>query len=136
MAFRVRYRPNLSFVRNPIPNERRVAARQGALIRTIARRSIRKRKRPSNPGDPPTSRTGLLKNFLFYSWDPSTQSVVVGPEKLFGVSSVDAPEALEFGGTSRDARGRRLKIEARPFMAPALDQAKSKLPELWKGAVN
>lgn len=122
----MKFRGNLSFINAPIPKEKaRVGNRQGSLIRTIAKRAIRKRKAVSQPGSPPTSRTGILKKFLFYSWDPSTQSVLVGPEKLAGAKTM-APRALEFGSNT---------IAARPYMRPALDAAMAKLPELWNGAI-
>jgi len=126
MRAKVRFRGNLSFINNPIPQEKRkVGNRQGALIRTIARRSIRKRKRPSMPGESPTNQTGLLKRFLFYSWDGATQSVVIGPEKLPGARG-EAPKVLEYG---------KANFAARPFMRPSLDAAMAKLPELWNGAI-
>lgn len=125
---KVRYKPRWEFQRRKIPDAKaRVGHRQGALVRTIARRSIRTRKRPSQPGQPPTNRKGLLKRFIFYSWDATTQSVVVGPEKLPGAKTY-TPAALE--GT----RPRR-QLQPRPFMGPALDQARDKLPELWQGAI-
>jgi len=126
MRARVQFRGNLSFINNPIPQEKRkVGNRQGALIRTNARRAIRRRKRPSMPGESPTNQTGILKKFLFYSWDGATQSVVIGPEKLPGSRS-DAPKLLEFGKGS---------FAARPYMRPSLDAAMAKLPELWNGAL-
>ena len=127
---KVKFKFEPSFKRNPVPDDARgkVGRRQGALIRTIARRSIRRRKKVSQPGKPPTNRDGQLKRFLFYSWDPTTQSVVAGPDQL---GSSDTPAVLE--GTRRRARQRGLK--ARPFMVPALEKAKDKLPELWRGAI-
>lgn len=119
-----------SFKRRPVPDDARgrVGRRQGALVRTIARRSIRSRKAVSQPGTPPTNREGQLKKFLFYSWDPTTQSVVIGPEQL---GSSDTPAVLE--GTRR--RGRQRGLKPRPFMVPALAAAQAKLPELWAGAI-
>ena len=119
-----------SFKRRPVPQDARgkVGRRQGALVRTIARRSIRRRKKASQPGTPPTNREGQLKRFLFFSWDPTTQSVVIGPEQLGGS---DTPAVLE--GTRR--RGRQRGLKPRPFMVPALEKAKAKLPELWRGAI-
>jgi hypothetical protein len=126
MRASVRFRGNWSFIDNPIPQEkRRVGVRQGSLVRTIARRAIRRRKRPSMPGESPTNQTGLLKKFLFYSWDGATQSVLIGPEKLPGAYG-EVPKVLEFGGE---------KIAARPYMAPSLNAAMAKLPELWNGAI-
>ena len=132
----VRFKGNLSFINNPLPKEKqRVGSRQGALIRTIARRSIRrvnKRGTPAKPGTPPRSRKGLLKNFIFYSWDSSEQAVVAGPEKL--LLPGQTPKVLEYGGTNRTKKG-RATYKARPFMRPALGTAMAKLPELWDGAM-
>lgn len=60
--------------------KRAALSRGAAFIRTAARSSIRKRKKPSPPGSPPSSHTGLLRRILF-GWDPSTKTVVVGPMK-------------------------------------------------------
>jgi hypothetical protein len=129
----VRYKPNFSFQQNPIPKEKeKVAGRQGALIRTIARRSIRKRKAVSQPGSPPTDRGGLLKKWLFFSWDPTEQAVLVGPEKL--AKSGRVPQLLEYGGAAT-IDGRRVEYRARPTMRLALEAAMDKLPELWGSAI-
>jgi hypothetical protein len=77
------------------------------------------------PGEGPTNQSGLLKKFLFYSWDGATQSVLIGPEKLPGAKG-KVPKVLEFGGE---------KIAARPYMVPSLNAAMAKLPELWNGAI-
>ena len=120
---------------------RRVLSRFGAYVRTTARHSIRKRKRPSRPGEPPSSHTGLLKRFIFFGYDRDRRSVVIGPERL-GNKAGDAPSALEYGGTStvtEERRGKRKKrqtrIEARPFMGPAFEKEKPKLPAMWRGSV-
>jgi hypothetical protein len=131
----VRFKGNLSFLNNPLPKEKqRVGVRQGALIRMIARRSIRKRKANSQPGNPPTSRTGLLRNFIFFSWDPGSQSVIVGPERLNLTGKT--PKTLEYGGTNQTrGKNRRARYKARPYMRPALNVAMARLPELWKNAI-
>lgn len=105
----------------------------GALIRKIAQRSIRKRKAVSKPGKPPTDRTGLIKRFIFFSWDPATRSVFIGPEKLD--IKGDVPHLLEHGGMG-DNNGERVFYKSRPTMQLALDEAKQYLPELWAGAIN
>lgn len=99
----------------------------------------------SAPGMPPYSRTGLLKRFIFYSWDNSSKSVVIGPEKLPIKGQV--PHALEYGGATyapeydRDVNGRmisrerRVTIKPRPFMHPALEMSKPQLPPLIKDSV-
>lgn len=78
----------------------RALSKIGAFIRRSARSSIRKvgkKGTPSNPGQPPKSRTGLLRDFIQFAYDPATKSVVVGPEKLNRPSF--APPTLEYGGS-------------------------------------
>ena len=90
---------------------RKALSLMGGLVRKIARRSIRKRKKPSAPGTPPSSHRGLLKNFIFYAYDSERQSVVIGPTRLNQQSYVfvgngqgrqwvtgAAPSILERGG--------------------------------------
>lgn len=120
--------------------KRAVLSRAGAFIRTAARSSIRKRKRASAPGQPPSSHTGLLRRFILFSYDPSTASVVVGPTKLN--KPTDAPRVLEFGGRTvveRRVRGRRVKrrvrVRARPYMGPAMKQELPKFPSLWRNSI-
>jgi len=44
---------------------RRVLSRFGAFVRRTAKQSIRKRKKVSQAGNPPSSHTGLLKKFIY-----------------------------------------------------------------------
>jgi len=120
---------------------RRVLSRFGAFVRTAARHSIRTRKRTSAPGEPPSSHTGLLKRFILFGYDRGRRSVVIGPMRL-NQKVGDAPAALEYGGTStvveglrRQRRKRRIRIAARPYMGPAFEQEKPKLPAMWRGSV-
>lgn len=97
---------------------RRALGRQGAYVRRRARtRVLRRRKRPSQPGRPPSvhaSGFASLRNIVFF-YDPRTDSVVVGPRKLnqrqqdwIDVGSLTVPQIHEHGGvvmireTSRD----------------------------------
>jgi hypothetical protein len=79
----------------------------GASVRLIARQSLRRRKKISSPGQPPsvhaTDKVATLKNIL-YAATPD-KSVVVGPVGLDMASvtgskptSGTVPEVLEFGG--------------------------------------
>ena len=120
---------------------RRVLSKFGAFVRTAARHSIRTRKRTSAPGEPPSSHTGLLKRFIFFGYDRGRRSVVIGPMRL-NQKVGDAPAALEYGGTStaveglrRQRRKRRIRIAARPYMGPAFEQEKPKLPAMWRGSI-
>lgn len=116
----------------------RVLSRFGAFVRQTAKSSIRRRKNPSKPGQAPTNWTGLLKKFLFFSFDRSKRSVVIGPARL-NKPSHDAPELLEKGGTAqrKDRRGkrRRARYRARPYMGPAFEKEKKQLSRLWRDSV-
>lgn len=125
---------------------RRVLSKFGAYVRRTAKSSIRKRKRASEPGQPPSSHTGLLKKFIWFGYEPTQQSVVIGPAKLTSKSS-GAQETLEHGGTAtlmefqwvgrgrRQRRKRNVRIAARPFMAPAMDKEIPKLPSMWANSI-
>lgn len=115
-------------------NTRNVLSRFGALVRQTSRWSIRKRKRSSLPGQPPSSHTGLLKRFIFYSYDEFQKSVIIGPAKL-NDKNTGAPEILEYGGrTVIESRKRKEKvyIQPRPYMHPAFSKAMVQLPYLWR----
>lgn len=89
----------------------RAIKRIALYIRKVAINSIKKAGKPggpkfySLPGQPPKSHTGLLKKFIFASYDPRLRSAVVGPTKLalkpyvVPVSQPTVPALLEFGGT-------------------------------------
>ena len=134
---------------------RRVLSRFGAYVRRTARQSIRRRKGPSAPGQPPSSHTGLLKDFIFFAYEPAKEDVVIGPAKLN--RGTNAPELLEEGGTvitkrprwiptgktRADGRPKRIRVpagttltyEARPYMGPAFRENLPKLDEFWRNSV-
>ena len=122
---------------------RRVLSRFGAFVRQRAKSSIRKRKKPSAPGSPPSSHSGLLKKFIWFSYEPNRRSVVIGPARLSGNNRGDAPSLLEYGGLLRRGyagQGRRKRksrayIRARPFMGPAFEKEKTQLSSLWKNSI-
>jgi hypothetical protein len=85
------------------------------------------RKKDSSPATgrhPPYSQTGLLRQFIFFSFDPQTKSTVIGPAKLSKGS--DAPQRLEFGDED---------MVKRPYMRPALEDNEKYLARLWKDLV-
>lgn len=116
---------------------RRVLSKFGAFVRTTARHSIRKRKGASSPGSPPNSHVGLLKKLIYFGYDTGKRSVVIGPTPLRGTA--EAPPLLEYGGrtTIKDRKGRRARAnyKARPYMGPAFEQEKKKLPSLWANSI-
>jgi hypothetical protein len=114
---------------------RQALIRAGSYIKTSARSSMRRRKRASAPGQPPSAHVGLLKTLLFFVYDPSKKTVVVGP---VGFKKAEAPNLNEFGGTvTRRVRGKskQAKYPARPYMAPALAKETPKLPARWSNSI-
>jgi phage gpG-like protein len=113
---------------------RRVLSRFGAFVRRTAKQSIRKRKKASVPGMPPSSHMGLLRKFIFFGYDRTKNSVVIGPTRLTENNRGEAPSILEYGGrTTVDKK--RVKISARPFMGPAFEKEKQTLPAMWQDSV-
>ena len=117
---------------------RRILMRAGAFIRRRARSSIRKRKKISDPGKPPSSHTGRLKGLILFAYSPTTETVVVGPRRTG--SRNQAGETLEHGKTvtrRQRRRKRRMRYRARPFMGPALEKeiAAGSFPKLWANSV-
>lgn len=121
-------------------------SRAGSFIRTSARSSLRRRKKISSPGEPPSvhaqDRVATLKN-IWFVFDPANRSVVVGPLKLNGsrLEGSDrqtVPSLHEFGGTAvvgQRKRKRRAKYAPRPFMGPAMERELPKFAGLWANSV-
>ncbi len=119
---------------------RRVFSKFGAYVRRTARSSIRRRKKASRPGSPPSSHTGLLKKFIFFGYDPApgSGSVVIGPVRLSQNGRGEAPALLEHGGrTTLKRHGKRVRarFRGRPFMGPAYEQEAPKLSAMWHDSV-
>jgi hypothetical protein len=69
-----------------------------ASIRLTARRSIRRRKKPSSPGAPPHTREGRLKKAIVYAVERREERAVIGPSyRVVGPVGM----AHEFGGKFR-----------------------------------
>ena len=118
---------------------RRVLSKFGAYVRRTAKSSIRKRKRISRPGKPPSSHTGLLRRFIFFGYDPAKRSVVIGPVRLTHGDRGEAPALLEYGGTTtlkRRGKRKRARFRARPYMGPAMEAEEPKLPQMWRDSVS
>jgi hypothetical protein len=135
----------------------RVLAEYGRKVRRRAQASLHYIPGPSAPGRPPhahktrkirkTSRStgkvrvrsvSFLREFLFYQYDPATNSVVIGPERLNSTVDPAALPALEYGGTSTITSGGRRKpasIAARPFMGPADAAERPGLSALWRDSI-
>lgn len=158
----------------------RALTRFGAYLRRVAQTSMRYRKKASPPGQPPSAHKSkrraalkkmgrarhngaLLRELLFYAFDPKTQTVVVGPVG-FGTKTPTVPELHEFGGTRPAEKGEKMPVKnpagrdpktgrffsrgvhlvrltgtvrfpKRPFMAPALQKTKAKFPEEFRNSL-
>ena len=106
-------------------------SRFGAFVRRRAQTSMRRTGAVSQPGNPPSSHAGQLRDLLYFAWDGSSRSVVIGPIPFEdGV----APKLLEEGGEIIDRlRGRKV-YRARPYMKPAFDAELAKMPQGFKDA--
>ena len=99
----------------------------GATIRLTAKRSIRKSANPAQPGKPPKTRRGRLRNSIRFAVERNRQRVLIGPDhRIVGQSG----RAHEFGG-----RYRKQRYPKRPFMGPALTKTKDRLPKHWAGSI-
>jgi len=129
--------------------KKRNLTKQAAFTRRSAKSSIRRRRRTSAPGSPPSSHSGLLRKLIYFIYEPSTQSVVIGPmltnqarklSKYRLTQNKTVPETLETGGrvtrtSVRTGRTKRVYVQPRPFMRPALIKGLADLEKYWKDTV-
>lgn len=104
---------------------RRILSKFGAFTRRTAQTSMRDRKEPAKPGEPPHAhKRKQLKRLLFFAFDPVTKSVVVGPVKFERTSTAGIPRLMEEGGTVPATAKRKTPANYRPhpFMKPAFDK--------------
>lgn len=153
--------------------------RFGGYLRRVAQTSMRYRKGASPPGQPPSAHKdkrlaglkrqkrarhngALLREFLFYAYDPAARSVVVGPQGFRTRGGATPVPALhEYGGTraaykgetitvrnpvGRDPRTGRffskgfhtvpvtgtVRYPKRPTMGPALQATKAKFADQFR----
>ena len=105
----------------------RVLGHAAGAIRLTARRSIRRSPTASAPGTPPHTRRGLLREGILYAVEKDAACAVIGPTyEMVGTSG----SAHEFGG-----KYRKEDYPARPFMGPALEAIRPRLPSFWAASV-
>lgn len=121
-------------------------SKAGSFVRRGARSSLRRRKKPSAPGSPPSVHTNhpvaTLKS-IWFVLDRSRLSVVIGPVRLNGRSLLGSdrgtvPELMELGGSAtleKRKKRRRVRYSPRPFMGPALQRELPKFEGLWANSV-
>lgn len=120
--------------------QRKMLSKFGAFVRKRMRQSIRRRKKSSQPGEPPSAHGSNLKQ-IFFAWDDRQRSVVVGPI-IFAVrdGGGKTPGLLERGGEvvrrSKRGKSKRLRYRKFPFAVPAMEAELPKFSGLFKGAFN
>ncbi len=94
------------------------------------------RYRPSRPGEPPRSRKGELKKLILFGYDPIQRDVLIGPTLVAGRAS-ETPARMEFGGEFVHKKSRKvIKVEARPFMRPAMEaEKKARMPAMFRDSL-
>ncbi len=100
----------------------------GGAIRKTAKRSIRKRKKPSSPGSPPHTQTGMLRRVIRYDISNNRTVVAIGP-----VNEIAGQiwNLHEFGGVAtkrRKLKPHRFKVGSTVPSAPYSVEAKRSLP--------
>jgi len=105
---------------------RDVLRRAGAYVRRVAQRKVATSPKPSQPGQPPHSRKGLLKRAILFA-SVGDRSVLIGPGFNFVGASASAHE---FGGKYMKER-----YPNRPLMGPSLKESAPHLAKLWRDAV-
>lgn len=99
-----------------------------AGIRKFVFGSLKRRKKPSRPGQPPHTRgRAILKRSILFHVDRDRLSSIVGPtHSKVGIVG----EAHEFG-----KKYKGIKYPERPFMGPALAANIDRMPSYWLHSV-
>lgn len=116
--------------------KRQALSKFGAFVRQRAKTSMRTKKGVSPVGSPPFAHTKRLRNAIFFAYDPSSGSVVIGPVQAG--KSGDGARVLEEGGTLSVPGvrgGRALRYRPRPYMKPAFDAELPKAAAQFKGLI-
>lgn len=100
------------------------------VLEAIAKaREVRRNNRPrSAPGKPPFTGNGrLMRRSILFEVAPEGDDVIIGTT---AATFDQIGKRHEFGGTFEGK-----KFPKRPFMRPALDEVKSRLPRMWARSV-
>ena len=113
LAVKVAIDLRMKALRKKVARARRMWLQDSARrVRLEAKRSIRKSKEPSEPGEPPKSKSGKVRKSIFYK--VGRRDAWVGPTRPEGSHA----NILEGGAEHMDPR---------PFMGPALERARPKI---------
>lgn len=96
-----------------------------AILRKIARRSIRKSNKPAPAGRPPRTRRGQLRRAILYALIKRREMAMIGPSaRIVGIAGAEHE--------LRDSRRKPIRHQ-RPFMRPSLEKAAPNFPNQWEG---
>jgi len=110
---------NQTLLRNKTKNSELSGLRSiGAFARKVAQRSMKKRNKPSAPGQPPSVHSGALKKGIVFSVDKAKSSVVVGALKIqtrngkrfYSQEQKPVPATLEHGGVLPERKNSRRRM--------------------------
>jgi hypothetical protein len=142
---RVNFKP--AAIRDPVKAANvRNLRKASAKVRRVGRQKIRRRKKRSAPGKPPSAHApgGSGLKLILYDVDPRKETAVIGPVLFKTSGGAPVPGTLEHGGSigvecgPPDARITvKADIDERPFMGPAHEEVvrNGEFAELWKGSV-
>lgn len=161
VEFKSRFFRDLDAIQNAEERAAKKAlSKFGAFVRRRARSSMRRRKKASEPGQPPSAHLGLIKKFLFFAYEPESKNVVIGPALLNGSKRSDSQTVVELHekGGSRAVeetqvrsgdwvasgrvkidglpiRTRQAKYPERPFMRPAFEAELPQAAPMFKDMI-
>ena len=116
----------------------------GAITRRIMKNSIKSKHGVSSPGTPPNSHTGILKKFILFAYEPTSNTVIVGAALTRKSKNENTekpvPQLLNEGGWARITRFRKsghkyqqtINIRPRPYVLPALAKARESYPKVFE----
>jgi len=142
IGFNVKFEFNEDAVLKRAKKTRHAKLRRfGAFVRQTAKTSMRRRKKSSAPGQPPSAHAGHLRDLMYFAVAPDARNVVIGPVAFH---RGEVPRLLEEGGYATMTKYTRwsdepydvvVHIKPRPFMAPAFQSELAKLPPQWRDSI-
>lgn len=138
--------------------QRKALSKMGAFVRRRAKSSLKYKDKSAVAGSPPfvhqsgrftrtSKKKGIevrkaaspLRELIYFAYDTSTRSVVVGPAIWPSARAKGVPGTLEKGGSGTTLdRGikRSIHISPHPFMGPALEAEAPNFRETLRGMIN
>jgi hypothetical protein len=119
MAKTAKVKVNTSLLKSKTKNSELSGLKSiGAFTRKVAQRSMKKRNKPSAPGQPPSVHSGALKKGIVFAVDKAKSSVVIGALKIetrngkrfYSQEQKPVPATLEHGGVLPERKNSRRRM--------------------------